>query len=95
MGSVISIKQARYARDMDAFINTGMFNTPEIKARRQARMERDAMRAARARKLTEEDWTRREQELDEQNQREVADLAASVVGALTMTAGLLGIAMLL
>lgn len=99
MGKVMSIQQARYARDMDAFINTGMFTSPEIQARRKARREWDAMMAAQARKqkreLTEDTWKKREQELADQYQMESADLAASVVGAMTMTAGLLGLAMLL
>ena len=93
---VVTIREARYARDMDAFINTGMFDSPEIKARRAARRRWDAMRAAKATQpMTQAEWEKKEREMQEANQREASDAAASVAGALSMAAGLLGLAMML
>lgn len=90
-----TIQQIKYAKDMDAFVNTGMFTSPEIQARRAERRRWDAMKAAHARKFTEADWADRERELEEAHQQEESGLMASVAGAFAMTAGLVALAMML
>lgn len=90
-----AVMSKKYSLDLDAFLNTGMFNTPEIQARRAERRRWDAMKAAHARKFTEADWAARERELEQAHQKEESGLVASVAGAFAMTAGLVALAMML
>ena len=101
MYKAMTIKQARYAMDLDAFINTGMFNTPEIQARREERRRRDReWKAAQDRQkarmaVCREAMGKRERELEAVRQEKEAGFGAQVAGGFTMAAGLLGIAMIL
>ena len=106
MSKVMTIPQARYARDMEAFFP--LFHTEEIKARRAARMREDAQRARRATYNkgyvkgyaqggadAYKESQRREKALVKAKDKEAASLAADVAGGLTMAAALVGIAMML
>lgn len=107
MNAVMTIKhncqEAEEDRYLEAFF--GLFHTPEIKARRADRMQRDAEQARRtaireervraeAREEARKEYERRERVMNKIHQREVADMGASVAGGLAMAAGLLGLAML-
>ena len=98
MNEVMTIKRKHEeleAQDMDCFMF--LFQTDEIKARRAARMRRDAKDASKARSKQQEANAReeRKRKLEAKHQREVADTAASVAGGLTMAASLLALAMML
>lgn len=100
-----AVMSKKYALDLDAFLNTGMFHSPEIRARREERMRRDARMALRSYEYAQAEqrgYDRakaeakvRERELEEQHQQESAGLVADVVGAMTMAAGFVALAMML
>lgn len=111
MNAVMTIKhrhEEEEARQLEAAF-FGLFHTPEIKARRAARI-RQAEQQARQRAAYEariqeeaqararEEYQHRERALKKAHQREiqreVADMGASVAGGLTMAASLIGLAML-
>lgn len=102
MNAVMSIKTNH---DLDAFLNTGMFDSKEIQARREERMRRDArmvLRSAEYAKAEQRGYDRsmaeareREQKLEAQHQEETASLGASLAGGVAMLAGFIGLAMML
>lgn len=97
MNEVMTIKRKHEeleAQEMDCFMF--LFQTEEIKARREARMRRGAQEAAKTRSKQQEAKAReeRKRKLEAKHQREVADTAASVAGGLTMASALLAIAMI-
>ena len=102
MNEVMSIKSKH---NLDAFLETGMFNTREIQERRAERMRRDARMALRSYECAQAEqrgYDRakaeakvRERELEERHQQESAGLVADVVGAFTMAAGFVALAMML
>lgn len=96
------VARIKYALDDQAFF--GIFHTPEIKARRAARMREDAQRARRAtynqgyaqgEAHARREGERRERALIKAKDKEAASLAADVAGGLTMAATLVGIFMML
>ena len=107
MNAALSIKQ-KY--DLDAFLRTGMFNSPEIQARRQARREQDAQRARwnamqeerfraqvrrMAREEVREEHARQIKAKDKAHDQEIKDLGASLAGGVAMLAGFVGLSMML
>lgn len=111
MNAVMTIKreyEEAQAQKFDQELQSaffGMFHTPEIKARRAARMQKDAqqpyraeVREAQIRAEVEtqarQEWERREKAIAKANQKEVADMGASVAGGLTMAASLIALAMM-
>lgn len=101
MNAVMSIKTKH---NLDAFLETGMFNTPEIRERRNERMRRDARMALRAAEYAqaeqrgyaraEAEAKQRERMLEDQHQEEKASLCASLAGGVALLAGLVGLAMM-
>lgn len=101
MNKVMTIPEARYARDMEAFFP--LFHTPEIKARRAERMrqaqqqaQQQARRAAYNQGYSQARYEGeiRERALIKAKDQEAASLAADVAGGFTMAATLLAIAMM-
>ena len=105
MNKVMTIPEARYARDMEAFFP--LFHTPEIKARRAERMrqaQQQAQQQARQAIFREGynqgynqaryDGENRERALIKAKDQEAASLAADVAGGFTMAAALVAIAMM-
>ena len=107
MNAVMTIKhrcEEEEARQRDAAFFP-LFHTPEIKARRAARIRQAEQQArqraayeariqAEAQARAREEYQHRERSLKKAHQREVADMGASVAGGLTMAASLIGLAML-
>ena len=109
MSKVMTIPQARYARNLDAFLDTGMFDSPEIKARRAARIQRDAEQARwnaireerfraqareEARQEVREEHERQIKAKDRAHDQELKDLGASLAGGVALLASVVGLAML-